>query len=240
MIEWINANESLITLISTISLVVITGIYVFLTKKLLDVAVKQSKLSYNPVVGITLGKTSIGEVFGDDRRNMHVGLCLTNVGNAPAIDVMVDAEIIYNHINLNGETCIPARFSPSVIPFIRPEEELIENKAPSLSFGNKSIELFFNDVLESNRLNEKRIETNPCEEPFDASTLRVIVYYRNNLEQYFESIYESHIYLEKSPTIALPKKNESAGNLMKRLGQPQMWIIVISQVVRGIWRFLGC
>ena len=63
MIEWINTNQTLITLVSTLSLVAITGIYVFLTKRLLDVAVKQSKLSYNPVVGITLGTTRIGKCF---------------------------------------------------------------------------------------------------------------------------------------------------------------------------------
>ena len=229
MIEWINTNETLITLVSTLSLVAITGIYVFLTKRLLDVAVKQSKLSYNPVVGITLGTTRIGKVFGDDRRNMGVGLSLTNVGNAPAIDVIVDAEIIYNHINLNGETCIPARFSPSVIPFIRPGEDLKEGETPSPNFGNTSITLFFNDVLESNRLNDQRISTKSLEKPYNASKLRIIVYYRNNLEQYFESIYEAQIYIEKSPVIAIPEKDEQFDILTNYFSNPNFKVQPISK-----------
>jgi len=210
MIEWINNNATIITLISTIILVIITGIYVFLTKKILDISIKQSKLSYNPVIGIDIEKMFISEMFGESRRNLSIDLKLANVGNAPAIEVLVDAEITFNYSNVNGEKTIPARFEPDVITFIRPTEEIKDNINCSPNFGNTCITHLFDDFRESHRLNIHRIETDPSVEPFNASKLKIIIYYRNSVGQFYVSIYETHLHLGKNPNSDFPKDDETS------------------------------
>lgn len=203
-LEWLQANASIISLISTLTLVIVNILYVYLTKKALNVAIRQSNLVYNPVVGIRLCKMGISKMYGPSRRNLSIGLRLTNVGNAPAIDVLVDAEIILQYSNIQGEKVIPARFEPASIPFIRPGEE-ITDRSIFPDFGNTCVTHLLDDFRECHRLNTLRIETDPTREPYNASMLRVCVYYRNSLEQYFESVYETYLHLEK-----IPKENESA------------------------------
>ena len=209
IIEWINTNATIISLITTITLVIITAVYVFFTKRILDTSVQQSKLAYNPVIGINLDSMIISEVFGPDRRNMNINLELTNVGNAPAIEVIVDAEITFTYSNIQGEKTIPARFEPENIPFIRPNEELDQSSCSS-NFGNTLITHLFDDFREANRLNIHRIKTDPTQESYNASCLKIIIYYRNNIGQYFESNYETYLHLESTNDNEFPKDNESA------------------------------
>jgi hypothetical protein len=142
------------------------------------------------VVGIKITGIFISEVFGPKRRNLSVSLELSNVGNAPAIEVLVDAEIELRYSKIAGEGTIPARFEPEMVPFIRPGEVVNE---PSPNFGNKLITHFFDDVRESLRLNLQRIETNSTQSSFKTSSLRILVYYKNSLGQHFRSYYETEI-----------------------------------------------
>jgi len=192
VLNWVQLAANLV-------LVIITGIYVYLTKRILDSTIRQSKLVSNPVVGIRLGHMWIFEVYGPSRRNLSIGLNLTNVGNAPAIEVLVDAEIILQYSNIQGEKVIPGRFEPSSIPFIRPGEEITEDSRYNPNFGNTCIRHLLDDFRECHRLNMHRIETDPAKEPYNASMLRVCVYYRNNLGQYFESTYETYLHLGQIP-----------------------------------------
>jgi len=210
VLNWLQANESVVSLAATIVLVIITGIYVYLTKKILDSTVRQSKLFSNPVIGIRLGHMRISKVYGPSRRNLGIGLVLTNVGNAPAIEVLVDAEIILQYSNIRGEKVIPARFEPSSIPFIRPGEEIPEDSIHNPNFGNTCITHLLDDFRECNRLNIHRIETDPTKEPYNASRLRVCVYYRNNLGQYFESSYETYLHIGEIPEEKIPEDDETA------------------------------
>ncbi|AEG18279.1 hypothetical protein [Methanobacterium paludis] len=205
ILDWLQAYSGLLSFISSIILVVVTGIYVYFTKKIMDTSIRQSNLVSNPVVGIKLGNMGISTVFGPSRRNMDIGLNLTNVGNAPAIEVLVDAEIEYQYTNINGEKIIPARFEPSSIPFIRPGEEVLEENQHNPTFGNTCIAHLFDDKRENSRLNIHRIENNPRKYPYPHSILRVYIYYRNNLGQYFESTYETQF---------------DVGNSIRKAGEP--------------------
>ncbi|HLW39439.1 MAG TPA: hypothetical protein VKX31_03540, partial [Brumimicrobium sp.] len=171
--------------------------------------VKQSKLTYNPVIGIKIKSIGISKVFGKGRRNLNVDLELINVGNAPAIEVQIDSEIIYTHSEIKGEKSIPARFEPSMVSFLRTGDELKEDFKYSPSFGNACITHLFDDFRESHRLNVHRIETDPSRESYNASRIRVIVYYKNNVGQYFESVYESYLHLGADIETVFPKDNES-------------------------------
>ena len=106
-------NDTATTEIYTLSLH--DALPIWLTKRILGETVKQSRLTYNPVIGIKIKSIGISKVFGKDRRNLNVDLELINVGNAPAIEVQIDSEIIYTNSEIKGEKSIPARFEPSMV-----------------------------------------------------------------------------------------------------------------------------
>jgi len=205
--SWLQFHAAAIIVLATVALVLVTIVYVFLTKKILDSTIKHSKLILNPVIGIKVGKIAIGEEFGPKRRNMDADIELINIGNAPAIEILVDAEIILEHVKIEGERTIPGRFEPKMIPFIRPEEKALSDTA---CFGNTLINHLVEDFYECSRLNIHRIETDPTEEPFDASKLRIIVYYRNSIGQYFESRFETYLILIERPGTKILRPKETA------------------------------
>jgi len=192
MLDLLQQYSGALTFLATLVLVALTGFYAYWTRGILAATANQARLNLSPVVGITLGEIRIGEVFGPKRRNMSIDLELTNVGNAPAIEVLVDAEIELRYSKIKGESCIPARFEPEMISFIRPNDSVTK---ASPNFGNTTIMHFFDDVRESLRLNLHRIETDPTQESFKTSRLRIIAYYRNSLNQHFKSQYETEIAL---------------------------------------------
>ena len=216
ILNWLQTNWPIVSLITTIILVIITGVYVFLTKKILDLTVRQVVLAPNPVVGIHLRGMEIGKVFGPSRRLMNIGLTLVNVGNAPAIEVLIDAEIILRYSSIRGEKAIPSRFEPFSIAFIRPGEEIEGNPYIYPEFGNTCVTHLLDDFREESRLNIHRIETDPSQEPYTASMLKIYVYYRNNLGQYFESTVEAHLDLEE-----IPGDNETAELSIHYLPRPK-------------------
>lgn len=219
MFDWIESYSASINVLATIVLVSVTGYYAFLTRRILLATEQQSKLSLDPVVGIKVTNIGISKTYGPNRRNMGVELELVNVGNAPAIEVLVDAEINFRHTNVDGNKTVPIRFEPDVVPFLRPGEANIDRH---LSFGNKAIIHFFDDVRESLRLNWHRIDTDPTKESFDASRLRVICYYRNSLGQCFKSTYETEIDLEDedNPRDPIPDDNQTKDVSMPLLPRP--------------------
>jgi hypothetical protein len=170
-------------------LVIITGIYVYLTKKILDSTKRELDLSYSPVIGIRIDQMRIGPVYGPDRRDFSVNLTLVNVGNAPAIQVLVDSVIVLKFTDINGEKIIPARFEPSHLPFLRENEELTGHQITQ-SFGNTCVSQMIFDFLRQDLMNRERIQNNPGQEPIKSSKLRIYVYYKNHLNQYFMSAYE--------------------------------------------------
>ena len=207
--DWIRINEPIISLASSIMLIAVTGIYVYLTYGILGTTIRQSNLTSNPVIGIRLGKMTISEVWGNGRRSLNIGLNLANIGNAPAINVLVDGEIILQHSNIQGEMIIPARFEPGNMPFIRYGEDLAEGPSHDLSFGNTCITHLLDDFRECHRLNLHRIETDPTRKSHTASMLRVCIYYQNNLGQFFESIYETYLHIGKIPEGSIPENDET-------------------------------
>lgn len=211
----------LLNLCASIILVIVTGIYVFLTKRILEATKQQSKLSLAPSVGINIKSINISEVFGPNRRNMRVGLELTNVGNAPAIEVIVDSEVEYRHSNINGEKWIPSRFEPDVIPFLTPGDT-VDKCHPS--YGNKFITHFFDDARESKRLNLHRIETAPSQESYKTSRLYIYCYYRNALGQLFKSSYDIEIGLDPFSNENIPSDDETCEVVMSYIPRPSFHV----------------
>jgi hypothetical protein len=186
IIKYINANSGFFSAILSFVLIVITSYYAVITHILMQTTKQQISLSYNPVVGINVNEINISKVFGPNRRNLDVNLEISNIGNAPAIDIKIDSEIHFRYSNIN---VIPSRFDPEYIPFLNNSEK----KIIDMHYGNKAIKNFFDDVRESFRLNIHRIETDPSKESYPCSTLVIYVYYRNSLNQYYISTYNIEI-----------------------------------------------
>lgn len=192
MLDFLQQYSGAFNFIATLILVALTAFYAYWTRGILAATASQARLSLNPVIGIKVNKIGIGKVFGPKRRNMGVDIELVNVGNAPAIEVLVDSEIELRYSSIQGESVIPARFEPNMIPFLKPGDQ-ISGHGVSPGFGNTFITHFFDDIRESERLNIHRIETNPSQESYKTSRLKVITYYRNSLGQHFRSHYEIEI-----------------------------------------------
>jgi hypothetical protein len=190
ILQFIENNNEFFTFLVSLILVIITSYYAIITHKLLKVTRNSQNITLNPVIGIQIKEIIIGKEWGSKRRNLNVVLELTNVGNAPAIEVVIDSEIELRYTNIQNENIIPSRFEPEIIPFIKQDETKCDI---NMSFGNKFILHFFNDVRESHRLNIHRIEADTNEDVFKTSRLFVNAYYRNSIGQYYFSRFEIEI-----------------------------------------------
>ena len=209
MLDFLQQYSGAFTFLATLVLVALTGFYAYWTKGILAATASQARLNLNPVIGITVKKISISEVFGPKRRNMSVEVELSSVGNAPAIEVLVDSEIELRYSTVSGEKVIPARFEPDMIPFVKPGDQIGGTRV-SPGYGNTFITHFFDDARESHRLNLHRIETDPTQESFKTSRLRVMAYYRNSLGQHFRSQYEIEIgFWRRNGGNGIPEDNET-------------------------------
>lgn len=140
MINFINSNSSLINLLFTLTLISITGYYAYITKRILETSEKYSKLGLNPVIGIEIEGILISEVFIEKRRALDISCQITNVGNAPAIEILIDSEIKLRYSKIKEESTIPMRFEPAMVPFLQPGQS--RNDFHGLSYGNTFITHF--------------------------------------------------------------------------------------------------
>lgn len=220
MLDFLQQYSGALTFLATLVLVALTAFYAYWTKGILAATASQVRLNLSPVIGISIKKISISPIFGPKRRNMNVEIELSNVGNAPAIEVLVDSEIELRYSSVNGDRVIPARFDPAMIPFLKSGDS-IAGPGVSPGYGNTLITHFFDDARESHRLNLHRIETDPTQESFKTSRLRVFAYYRNSLGQHFRSRYEIEIALwRRNGEKLIPEENETCEVDMSYIPRP--------------------
>jgi len=192
-----------------------TSEYVELTRGILAETAAQSKLQYSPVIGITVDKMWISnKTQAEQIRDFAIYLTLLNLGNSPAIEIYVDGEIVLQHVEVHGYSEMPSRFWPCLIPFLKPDESVTEgaDKRFSPVFGYPCIQAMFEDwkhcfdeerwqtvverVKEENDLNLWQRFNQVIRQP----VLRIIVYYRNHLDQHFKSLYEIPLLLDQELT----------------------------------------
>lgn len=202
MMENINHFAPLLSFIASALLLIVTLLYTIFTKRLLNETMRQNKYQHNPVIAFKLKRIGGSPVFGPSRRNLSAEIELINVGNAPAIEILIDAEITFTYSSINGTNIIPQRFEPSMIPYIK-QGSTIDSKETHINFGNNCITALFDDFRECHRLNIHRIETNPSQTPYNASKLSIYAYYKNSSNQYFQSKYEVYLSLDE-----IPKENQ--------------------------------
>jgi|WetSurMetagenome_2_1015567.scaffolds.fasta_scaffold48469_4 hypothetical protein len=208
-VEILNENSGTLLFLSNILLILVTGFYVFLTKKILDSSKRELDLSFSPVIGIQIDDITVGPTYNvgsrpnDNRRNMSINLTIVNIGNAPAIQVLVDSIVVLKYTDINGVKEIPARFEPSHIPYVIQGQE-IGGDVVSQGFGNRCISQMHFDFLNQHLLNRERIQNEPSREPYNSSKIKIFVYYKNHLNQYFISTYETYIYPYSANNVPIP------------------------------------
>ncbi|SJZ95860.1 hypothetical protein SAMN02745174_02084 [Cetobacterium ceti] len=186
MLVFIKNNLEILNFLTATFLLIVTIIYVFYTKKILE----SSILSSNPILGIELKNIIIFKKFeGIDRRQMSIDLILKNLGNSPIIDIYADGEITLNYEDIKGEKTIPQRFEAEFIPFIEIQNE---NKI-SLNFGTRFVKTLICDLEKNIKLNEIRIATNPSQESYSGPIFTINVFYKNNLNKTFMSSYSGRL-----------------------------------------------
>ncbi|MCK5126480.1 MAG: hypothetical protein KAR42_09510 [candidate division Zixibacteria bacterium] len=230
MIEWISSNSALVHIIATLLLVLITAYYAYITRRILIATNEQSKLRLDPVIGIEIETINISKLYGPNRREMSVNMKIINVGNSPAIEILIDAEVELRYSSISDINIIPARLGPNFVPYLCPNE--ITDRFHSPSFGNKLICHFFDDVREARRLNIHRIETKPTEQSFSTSRLYIYAYYRNSLGQIFKSTYEIEIGLNKAEMYnPIPSDDEQVDVEMYYVPKPKFNTVPIESRV---------
>jgi hypothetical protein len=209
----LTSPEMLLVIVTGI-LVIITAIYAYFTYKLVKTASQQSKSSTdlveatnkqikllsNPVIGIDVSDITITPVFNENKRRQLIAeLILENLGNAPAIDLRIDGEIILEFTDLEGIKAIPAFPNAGTITYLKIGEIIpnnrISSKEPHIRFEAGCINQLITDQKERNKQRSGTLISD-----LRWSRIKIYVYYKNNLEQYFVSTYEACVYmLKESP-----------------------------------------
>jgi hypothetical protein len=188
-ISWIVENSNFFQFLTNLALVIVTLIYVIYTKRIVDSTNQQIKFSHSPVLGISINKMVISSRYGHN--NLEVTLEIANLGNAPAIEILIDSEIELKYTDYDGEKVIPSSYKPYLTPYLQINEKFTTKLGTSKHFGAKPTYAIISDFKKMHILNMERRVINPLMESYDASTFRIFVYYKNNLNQNFMSYYET-------------------------------------------------
>ena len=202
----IDSYGSMMNFMSSILLACITLWYAISTKKILKATIDSTNLSQCPVIAFEINNISIGKCYGPKRRNMGIEVKIVNIGDSPAINIIIDSEIELNHTSISTENIIPSRFEPDVITFLMEKA----SKEESFSYGNTFLIHFFDNSRECHRLNMHRIETDPSKEAFKEGTLHVYAYYSNAFGQTYKSCASFSISLCGIAEHKIPNDNETA------------------------------
>lgn len=182
-----------INAVSTVVLVIVTSYYAFLTKKILEKNDEMTLINLNPSLGVKIVEIVISPLWGEGRRSLTSGLEITNIGNSTATDILLDGEIELSAAKFGETQVIPMRFEPFCINFL-PANQTVDDQC--LDFGHLAVEAFIQNEVEIHKQNVKRIELRPEWSSIKGGKLRIFLYYRNTMNKFFKTTFESHISLD--------------------------------------------
>lgn len=190
IIQWIIDNDNIIQVICSLCMLLVTILYVVFTwiqskytKHAFLEAVKQAKEDRQPYIIPTLEHVS-GVAF-DTSNSLRVQLnfhCkMENVGDSTAVSIYAflyakmqhtqEKKMVYAHL-------IP-KYNYSIGVGGGVEEDI--------HFETSQFRDIVEDLEISRAKNTKRIETNPCQEPYKGPEIVFRVLYKNMMGQWFES-----------------------------------------------------
>ncbi len=215
------------TMMATIALALVTVIYVVIMKHILDSDRKRLQLSFSPILEVKLESSHLV------RDHINVNPVITNSGNTPAIEVQVDAEIGFLNSTIEGNQSVPAHFRPSFISCLSQGETINKDKL-HLGFGTVCTEVLKQDVCRGLKEGRKMAFSKEVrgeywdriESVIRFPKLRIYVYYKNHLGQFFKSFYEHSISIQESPT----KRNEPPPR-----DSEKHWTVALPQIPQPIF-----
>ena len=126
IIEWILQNVTLLTLLVTTVLMVITLVATLITRKMLKLSSRPTikiypkTISIYPDISSDIDLTKSSDILKDKRHCISIECELSNIGNNPAQNIYLDAEVQFKAIKPLGYNCLPIHL-PEFIPFLEPE-----------------------------------------------------------------------------------------------------------------------
>ena len=176
-----NDYAAVLSTIFSLSLVIVTVIYVMLTYRQVQHLEMEHKISVVPTLIPEIIQTKGSEYFGD-RRQLSVKLKVQNIGDGPALRIYSKIKIKYNHVEFNDYDQL---FEYSYLGSLASmkEDEL------EMHFETEKIEKMIEDLSIRHAKNTFRVKSNPSQNAYVGPFLMVELVYSNIHGQFFKTKY---------------------------------------------------
>jgi hypothetical protein len=166
------------------------------------------------------GSMKVSEPGRNLRRGLTVNWQVDNGGNSPAIDLIVDVEVILTNASIEGRKVIPSQGKPEQLAFLSANAEPYSRHAV---FGKTLVAAILEDYRNCRRENtnmrrEQDKYASICQVEFSHPRVRVVTYYRNYLEVCFRSTYEAGIFATQIPECDYRCLEEQAEEVRPEVG----------------------
>jgi len=163
-------TDDIILSVATLALALATLGLVWLTRA-------QIRLTQNPIIGIQIEK--LIRKGSSNPPQFEVSVKIENIGKAAAHEITIDSEIRLKDTKIKDKTIIPAREYPFFYPYLKSDEQLSPTVSPiKLNYDTT----FIDQILMTKAQPED-----------DSAIVTVYVYYKNNLDHYYKSYFESYV-----------------------------------------------
>jgi len=125
------------TLLVTVVLASVNAIYAYFMREVLVSEGERDLLSFSPTIGIEVGDISTST------NGIELPVSIMNGGNAVAIDVRIDADVILKCALIEGYSMIPSFFQPISVPFMFNDNSQLEKK---IYFGPSCLDALRQDI----------------------------------------------------------------------------------------------
>ena len=139
--NWISNNISLMTLIVTAILTIITFLYTLITRRMLrltsqpTITIRSKNVSISMDIPDTALINGNDDFLGKERYCVAFEIDLTNIGNQPAQNIYVDADVHFKENRPLGKKALPVHL-PEFISFLAPQTNDDKTASVSVRFDN--------------------------------------------------------------------------------------------------------
>lgn len=194
IIEFLNTYSNALTLCTSMCLLIVTGIYVFFTKKqasssynALQESIKQFKDAKQPCLIPNICNVS-GCAFDTSdylRIQFTFNYELQNIGDFAALSVYTIATMKLKYSSKEVVAHLMPNFHHAIA--------INEKHADHFHFETKAFRGILEDLEISRVKNQKRIETDPSETPYGGPILCMTILYQNMQNQWYMTSYEQEL-----------------------------------------------
>ena len=155
---------------------------------------RQIRLAFNPYIGVDFGRVEFVGGYDASKEDfdnnsylyMTVLFECYNLGNSPAIEVIIDSELELPYTDTNGLINIPSEANCHISFIDNSDKDHDKMKSwNKITFNEKCAEIIKQDILKGTEACDKNHKKKRI--------LRLFIYYKNSLGIYFKSTYETWI-----------------------------------------------